>query len=369
MNRSEKDDEVVLTPIDDERLARIEDGVFTRIGADRREDARRRARRGRVWMAGGAAAAVIAVAAVIAPSVGDVVTGGSDAAVAPATGDVFDSGAVTLDAMPETGAESGTAADLRGGAAAVDGTQVISSASATVKVDDPGAALEAVGAAATARGGYVESSRIGAWEPVQPIDVMPAESAPAVFPEASGGWVSVRVPAEELPALLEDLAEIGEVVTSSLDRTDVTTQVVDLQARVDAARTSVERLTELLAQAADVSDLIAAESALAERQATLESYQQQLDMLDEQVAMASLWVTVEPRTTSVSADPAGFTDGVAAGWNGLVATLNAIVIALGFLVPWLLVVGVAGVVVWIVVRTIRRRRRGRRATPPESKTE
>lgn len=365
MNSSETDDTVVLAPIDDKRLARIEDGVFARIGEDRRREERRRARRGRMWMAGGAAAAVIAVAAVIAPSVGDVVSGGDDAAVDPTSAEVSDSGAVAFDASPEMSAE----ADLRGGAMMADGAQVISSASATLRVSDPTAALDAIGSAAITRGGYVESSRIGAWEPVQPIDVMPGAPGPAVSPDTSGGWMSVRVPADELPALVEDLAGIGEVVAASIDRTDVTAQVVDLEARVDAAEVSVERLTQLLAQAADVTDLIAAESALAERQATLESYQQQLEMLDDQIAMASLWVTVEPRTSPVAADPAGFTDGVAAGWNGLVATLNAIVIALGFLVPWILVIGVAGAVIWLAVRVIRRRRAKRAAAPSESKTE
>lgn len=365
MNSSETDDIVVLAPIDDERLARIEDGVFTRIGEERRREERRRAQRGRMWMAGGAAAAVIAVAAVIAPSVGDVVSGGNDAAVGPASAEVSDSGAVTFDAAPEMSTE----ADLRGGATMADGAQVISSASATLSVTDPAAALDAIGSAAVTRGGYVESSRIGAWEPVQPIDVMPGEPGAVVSPDTSGGWMSVRVPADELPALIEDLAGFGEVVAASIDRTDVTAQVVDLEARVEAAEVSVERLTQLLAQAADVTDLIAAEAALAERQATLESYQQQLEMLDDQVAMASLWVTVEPRTPTVTADPAGFTDGVAAGWNGLVATLNAIVIALGFLVPWILVLGAAGAVVWLIVRVLRRRRATRTAVSSESTTE
>ena len=58
--------------------------------------------------------------------------------------------------------------------------------------------------------------------------------------------------------------------------------------------------------------------------------------------MSSLTVTLEPVTEPVEADPAGFTDGLTAGWNGLVATLNGIVIALGFLLPWLVVIAIAG---------------------------
>ncbi len=71
-----------------------------------------------------------------------------------------------------------------------------------------------------------------------------------------------------------------------------------------------------------------------------------------------------PDVETVTADPAGFGDGLAAGWNGLVATLNGIVIAIGFLLPWLAVAAVAALIVWGVVRLVRGRRRGRADAVP-----
>ena len=126
-----------------------------------------------------------------------------------------------------------------------------------------------------------------------------------------------------------------------MNRTDVTDQAIDLRARVDATQASVDRLTQLMSQSASVDDLIAAEVALSDRQALLESYEQQLAQLESQVAMSSLQVNLTSETPPVKADPAGFGDGLVTGWNALVATLNGIVIALGFLLPWILVVGVA----------------------------
>ena len=128
---------------------------------------------------------------------------------------------------------------------------------------------------------------------------------------------------------------------------------------MDAAQASVDRLTELMAQAGSLSDLIAAESALAERQATLESYQQQLKYYDEQVAYSTLTVTLTEPVETVEANPAGFGDGLAAGWNGLVATLNGIVIAIGFLIPWILVLAAIG-----ADRLGHRRARATSAVPP-----
>ena len=261
-----------------------------------------------------------------------------------------DSASVTADSGGGAlGALESTAADR----------EVITTASATVVVDDVTAAAHQVADAATAHDGYVESMSVG--QSGQPIPVDPNTGiAYDTYPSPDGAWVTIRVPADQLSAVVEDLSDLGEVTASSINRQDVTQQTVDLRARTEAAQASVDRLTELMSQAASVADLIAVEAALAERQATLESYQQQLEYYEGQVAMSTLTVTLVPVTEPVEADPAGFTDGLIAGWNGLVATLNGIVIAFGFLIPWIVVVGLAGLIVWWIVRVIRRRRTQRR---------
>ncbi len=145
----------------------------------------------------------------------------------------------------------------------------------------------------------------------------------------------------------------GEVLQSSISRQDFTSTAVDLRARVEASRASVKRLTELMSKSGSVADLISAESALSERQAQLESYEQQLKGIDEQVAMSTVSIQLTERTSATKADPAGFADGLLAGWNGLIVSLNALVVAFGFLLPWLAIGGVVLLVIWL----IRRRRR------------
>ncbi|HKP08658.1 MAG TPA: DUF4349 domain-containing protein, partial [Microbacterium sp.] len=363
------------------RIDDIEDALFADIARERGRQTTRRTRRGRLWIAGGAAAAVIAVAAVIAPSVGSIVsgTGGAseESAVAPvapadsgADSPAADSpGADTRESAPLTvapGAEGDTAA----GAQAPD-REIITTASATITAEEVDAATRAIANSAVAHGGYVESMSVGGDGTVYPVS--PAEGGvgfdtmPYPYPyPTDGAWITVRVPADALQSVVDELDDVGEVTATNLSRQDVTEQTADLEARIDAAQASVDRLTELMAQAQSVADLIAAEAALSERQATLESYQQQVEMLDDQVAMSTLSVTVVPEVEPVTADPAGFGDGLAAGWNGLVATLNGIVVAIGFLLPWLAVAAVAALIVWGILRVVRSRRRGRTdaATPP-----
>jgi len=344
----------------------LEDAVFAGIARDRAAAGTRRARHRRSWIAAGAAAAVIVVAAVIAPGVSTLVGGAADestagSAIAPET-----AGDGALEGAPDSGyagESSGGADQSVSGDTATAGRDIITTASATIVVEDPAVAARTIGDAATAHGGYVESMRVdttqtggqtgasdGAEYGVAPEDV-------EIYPYyPSGAWITVRVPTDELTAVIDDLGDVGEVTSSSISRQDVTDQTIDLRARIDAAQASVDRLTELMSQAGDLSDLIAAESALSERQATLEAYQQQLDALEGQVAMSSLTVSLTRAVAPVAADPAGFGDGLTAGWNGLVATLNGIVIALGFLLPWIAVIAILGGAAWGIVRLVRRRR-------------
>ncbi|MET0781524.1 MAG: DUF4349 domain-containing protein [Microbacterium sp.] len=360
-----------LPDLSAERIDEIENSLFAEIARDRTA---RRKRRSGVWVASGAAAAVIVVAAVIAPTVGTLVnpTSSSEYAVAPSA--PLDSGAGSTvedsGAAPEGLIAEGTDQSRAADSAVAPDRDIITTASATVVVDDISAAAAMIADAAESRDGYVESMSIGMSGQVVPVDpntgIVYDSTMPYPYPP-DGAWITVRVPADGLQSLVDQLEGLGEVTASSINRQDVTAVTLDLEARVEAAQASVDRLTQLMTQAGSLADLIAAESALAERQATLESYQQQLKYYDEQVAMSTLTVTLTEPVETVEANPAGFGDGLAAGWNGLVATLHGIVIAIGFLIPWIAVLAIAGLIVWGIVALVRGRRTRRQAS--ESKVD
>ncbi|MGV9193295.1 DUF4349 domain-containing protein [Microbacterium sp. MC2] len=354
-----------LPELSDERIAELEKQLFADIhaeqsGIDARAQ-RRRSTRGRLWLAGGAAAAIIVVAAVIAPQLNLGMSGAqSDGASAPefaphAGGDLDGAGAAEDSMSGAVTDEALTDAPTRGGDdVAGPAREIIATASASVRVGDARAGAAEIADLAQDAGGYVEALSIGAegeraFEGYDSGSVAPAPQTTT--------WLSVRVPAAELESVIDGLEDVGEVTASQLDRRDVTGEAVDLRARIDALRTSVERLESLMADASSTADLLAAESALAERQAQLESYEQQLTHLEDQVGMSALTVSLYEPSQVVEADPAGFGDGIVAGWNGLVATLNGVVIGVGFLLPWLGVLAVLGVIAWLIRRAVRRRPR------------
>lgn len=161
--------------------------------------------------------------------------------------------------------------------------------------------------------------------------------------------VSVRVPAgryEELTGRLEDFGEVTYLTTTA---TDVGQEVVDLEARIAALETSIERLTGLMDEATSVTDLLEAENMLTQRQAELDSLNGQRDYLGDQVAMSTLNVSFrEP------GDGEGNLFGRA--WQALLDSAQALVVFLGAALPWALLIAL---IAWPVVFLVRRRRRGR----------
>ncbi|MFV0319793.1 MAG: DUF4349 domain-containing protein [Microbacterium sp.] len=361
-----------LPELSDERIGELEEVLFAGIAREReaqqaleqKATAKRMRRRRVIWTTTAAAAVVLVGAAALGPTLGAFRgTSLADSAIAPAVGGPVVGVPEPIPAVPVDGSavgglggsDSAALEEASADASAAAGRDMIATAQAMVRVDDVAGAAERVARAAEQRGGFVESMSIGGQGVVgTPVD---GEMIREIMPyPVSNTWVTVRVPADELTATIDDLTAIGTVETSSITRNDVTEQTVDLRARIDALEASVTRLTELMGQAGSVGDLLTAESELSQRQAELASAQQWLQALENQVALSSLTVSLLQTSEVIVADPAGFGDGLAAGWNGLVATLNGLVVGLGFLLPWLGVAGVIALIVWWGVRLRRRAR-------------
>lgn len=361
-----------LAPLSDEAIDRMESAIFEQITAPTKKksvrdahDANRHGRR-RGWVTGLGVAAAFVIGAVVSPVL--IQNNSFDAA---SSGSFADSPSFFMtrnDMASEQAAADGAGAlsdaPMNTGEAARD---IIASGSTSLRVGSVKSAADQVTALVLERGGYVESLEIGGGERY-PVDDSTTTASPSRA-ESDYGWISVRVPSDALTETMNELSQIGTVLSSSVNKTDVTSTTVDLRARAEALRASVARLTDLMTQAGSVGDLIQAESALSERQAELESIEQQLTMFEDQVSMSSLSVQLTRTQAVTQADPAGFSDGLRTGWSGLIATMNALVIALGFLIPWLVVLGVAGLVAWLLVRRVRRGRRTRAPGSSVSGTE
>lgn len=167
-------------------------------------------------------------------------------------------------------------------------------------------------------------------------------------------YLEARIPYDVLDATVESIQELGDVQEVSLNSVDVSLQKIDLDARIDVLEAAIERLNELLAEAANTSDLIAVESALSERQAELDSLQSQRDYLSDQTLFATLSISLITPANATPAEPDGFLDGIVRGWESILAFFAGTIVWAGILVPWLGLVAVV-VVAIVVARRLRRR--------------
>ena len=244
------------------------------------------------------------------------------------------------------GAES--AAEDTGGGADVESADrdVIVTGQMTVTAADPIAASREAARIVEAAGGRIDSRSV---------------SAPSDY-DAGSATLTLRVPADRLDAVLDDLAELGRADEISTNSYDVTLQVRDLDARISALRATIDRLTALLGQAADIEDLIRLETEIGNRQAELESLEAQQRDLADQVAMSTITLYLRADSQAPAVEPDDFWDGLQTGWGAFVGFFSGLLVALGVLLPWIVLAGLVTAVVLLSVRWRRRVRDRRNGT-------
>jgi hypothetical protein len=168
--------------------------------------------------------------------------------------------------------------------------------------------------------------------------------------------VQLKVPPADYERLLEDLAGLGKLTDRKVNAEDVTSQVVDVQSRIKSQQTSVARLRELMNRAVKLSDVVTLEGELSTREADLEALQAQQKSLKERTDMATVTlVLTEPEAVAAAKKDDGVWasvgDALGAGWHAFYVTFRAILVALAAALPF----AALAALVWVLIRTLRRR--------------
>ncbi len=168
--------------------------------------------------------------------------------------------------------------------------------------------------------------------------------------------ITAQIPADGLDAFIADVSRLGTVDSVNVTAQDVTSQVVDLDARIKAMQASIDRMTVLMSQAKQIDDLLAIETQLSQRQAELDSMTAQRTYLADQVAMSTITVSLTPASQPAEVvDAPGFWSGLQSGWAALVSVILVAVTAVGFMLPFLIVLLIFLVpFAWWLVRLARR---------------
>ncbi|NNE94832.1 MAG: DUF4349 domain-containing protein [Acidimicrobiales bacterium] len=101
-----------------------------------------------------------------------------------------------------------------------------------------------------------------------------------------------RVPPSDFQSILNQLSGIGTLLEQTVDATDVTGRVVDLESRITSTELSVERLRGFLAEARDLNQIATFENELRNRETELETLRGQVRTLQNQVALSTITVAL-----------------------------------------------------------------------------
>lgn len=175
--------------------------------------------------------------------------------------------------------------------------------------------------------------------------------------------LTARVPTGQLDEYLDALKGIGSTVRYSDTAEDVSVQYYDSQTRLSALRAQYERLTELITDAADLSDLVALEDKLYEVQYEIDSLEGQLRDIESRAGYSSVTITLsevreytEPPIINPSMKER-LANGFAQSLEWLKGFLQDMLVAVVAFSPALVVVIPAVIILWLIIRGVRRKRR------------
>ena len=175
------------------------------------------------------------------------------------------------------------------------------------------------------------------------------------------GSILLRVPASSFEAALSSLKGLGTVTSQTVSGKDVTSQFVDLNARLITWRTQETVLLRLMDRATSISDTLRVQSQLQQVQFRIEQIRGALRVLRDQTSYGTIQVAIRevgaPVTSPQTATTPSLVRAWQLSWAGFMGVVSAVVVGLGYLVPLALI----GLVGWIVFRRVSR---GRPAPAP-----
>ena len=180
------------------------------------------------------------------------------------------------------------------------------------------------------------------------------------------GSLSVRVPAEQLDAVLKQLeGSATKVANERLTAVDVTRQYTDDNARMHSLKAEEQQYLAILKQAKNVQDVLDVTEKLTDVRTSIEQLQAQINTTEHDVAMASitisltqtapdssLWNTWHPLVNARQS-----LRGMVEGLGDWVDSVVSLAIYLPVIALWLLTIGGCGWVLWKMGRLVWQRRK------------
>ena len=170
--------------------------------------------------------------------------------------------------------------------------------------------------------------------------------------------LTIRIPVDQLDGFLNHVQGLTNITSQKETADDITLSYVATASRITALETEQQRLLELLAKAENMADLLMIEQRLTDVRTELEEVTSQLRLYDNLVDYGTvhLSVTQVKEYTVVEEETIWqrMGKGLAENWKDLCETAEDLLVLIVVSLPYLIPIGLAGLLVFIVVRLATR---------------
>jgi Domain of unknown function (DUF4349) len=161
--------------------------------------------------------------------------------------------------------------------------------------------------------------------------------------------MDIRVPQEQLETTLNALLKVGTVQNRAMTAEDVTTQLVDSEARLRNLRKSEEMVLKIMERSGSIGDILKASKELSNIRESIERIDAQLKSLRNQVAYSTINLTLESAVSATQTSEPSLGLRMQETWGKATHSVSELTLGLLGLMIWLLayspyflVIGVAG---------------------------
>lgn len=249
----------------------------------------------------------------------------------------------TYEAYPQEDAVAlyeNSAPALGARSAAEDEKKIVRNAWLTLKTERFDEAVSALCGQIEQAGGVVESR-----------DISGAKNA------SRSASLTLRVPSDMLDGVLSGAGEWGEVTREQTSAVDMTSTYTDNASRLESARAKKQQLDALYEKAETMEDIITLTDAIFDVQEEIEWLEGQNRRIDNQASMATLYVTINEKSSAVAAKQPLLTrmgEEFVEGMENFGEFVFGAVLGLIYALPW---AAVAAVVIALARRWVRKKKK------------
>jgi len=166
--------------------------------------------------------------------------------------------------------------------------------------------------------------------------------------------LTLRIPADKFDEVVAQVSSLGEVVSTQVSTNDVSAEYVDLESRLRHLQAEEEFYLSLIAEAQTIQEMITIREHLNSIQLEKEQVQGRINFLDQQVGFSTLTLSVDEKASDEE-DVEGFWASVGDAFIHFGRGLKKLGIGFFYALPYLVILAVIAMIIWLLVRRSRRR--------------